>query len=234
MKNKILLIFSQLLFLIIILNKKISFSYYHYIIYFVLLLFVLFTYGLLKKDEQKKNASIYIIMYLILLFEFTFIIDRNRFNIITFKDLVYYVNLIPFKTINSIVTSDINLFHKVYNLIGNLIAFMPLSFLLIVKDKKYIKIGNQIMILLPLVFFIEVIQLITMVGRFDVDDIILNTVGGIIGSGIYIITDSIKERLPKIFKNDTIINILVIILIIAIIMFSFNLNILNQFSKIVR
>ena len=180
MRNKILLIFSQLLFFIIILNKKISFSYYHYIVYFVLLLFVLFTYGLLKKDEQKKNASIYIIMYLILLFEFTFIIDRNRFNIITFKDLVYYVNLIPFKTINSIVTSDINLFHKVYNLIGNLIAFMPLSFLLIVKDKKYTKIGNQIMILLPLVFFIEVIQLITMVGRFDVDDIILNVGGGIV------------------------------------------------------
>ena len=80
---------------------------------------------------------------------------------------------------------------------------------------------------------IEIVQL--NIGRtFDVDDIILNTVGGIIGSGIYIITDSIKERLPKIFKNDTIINILVIILIIAIIMFSFNLNILNQFSKIVR
>lgn len=80
---------------------------------------------------------------------------------------------------------------------------------------------------------IEIVQL--NIGRtFDVDDIILNTIGGIIGSGIYIITDSIKERLPKIFKNDTIINILVIILIIAIIMFSFNLNILNQFSKIVR
>lgn len=201
MRNKILLIFSQLLFLIIILNKKISFSYYHYIIYFVLLLFVLFTCGLLKKDEQKKNASIYIAMYLILLFEFTFIIDRNRFNIITFKDLVYYVNLIPFKTINSIVISDINLFHKVYNLIGNLIAFMPLSFLLIVKDKKYTKIGNQIMILLPLVFFIEVIQLITMVGRFDVDDIILNVGGGIIF--IFLLNKlKLSDRMRNLFYTD--------------------------------
>ncbi len=201
MKNKILLIISQLLFLISILNKKISFSYFHYIIYFVLLIFLIYTNGILKKDEQKENSNIYILIYLILLFEFTFIIDRNQFNIVTFKDLIYYVNLIPFKTIKSIITSDINLFHKVYNLIGNFIAFIPLSFFLIVKDKKYNNILNQIMVLLPLAFFIEVIQLIFKVGRFDCDDIILNVGGGIIF--VYLIKKlKLSDKIRNLFYTD--------------------------------
>ena len=78
---------------------------------------------------------------------------------------------------------------------------MPLSFLLIVKDKKYTKIGNQIMILLPLVFFIEVIQLITMVGRFDVDDILLNVGGGIVF--VFLLNKlKLSDRMRNLFYTD--------------------------------
>ena len=60
--------------------------------------------------------------------------------------------------------------------------------------------------------------------------IILNTLGGIIGSYIYIVIENIKDKLPSIFKSDAVINTIVIILIILIIFYSFNLNIFNWFE----
>ncbi len=41
---------------------------------------------------------------------------------------------------------------------------------------------------------IEVIQLITKVGCFDVDDMILNTLGAALGYGIYAVCDKIRRK----------------------------------------
>ena len=168
---------------------------------------------------HKEIFNLIFILYIMCLFE-----------VVTFQDVNFGTsNFIPFKEIFRYNIGS-RLFVK--NIIGNVLLFLPYGYFIsfYLKNKKIIP---SMLLTLVVSTTIEIVQL--NIGRtFDVDDIILNTIGGIIGSGIYIITDSIKERLPKIFKNDTIINILVIILIIAIIMFSFNLNILNQFSKIVR
>lgn len=168
---------------------------------------------------HKEIFNLIFILYIMCLFE-----------VVTFQDVNFGTsNFIPFKEIFRYNIGS-RLFVK--NIIGNVLLFLPYGYFIsfYLKNKKIIP---STILTLVVSTTIEIVQL--NIGRtFDVDDIILNTIGGIIGSGIYIITDSIKERLPKIFKNDTIINILVIILIIAIIMFSFNLNILNQFSKIVR
>ena len=41
---------------------------------------------------------------------------------------------------------------------------------------------------------VEVMQLLTKVGSFDVDDILLNTVGGVLGFLIYMTGDLIRRR----------------------------------------
>ena len=42
---------------------------------------------------------------------------------------------------------------------------------------------------------IEVIQLLTKVGCFDVDDMILNTLGAALGYGIYAVCDRIRRKI---------------------------------------
>ena len=58
------------------------------------------------------------------------------------------------------------------------------------------------------------------IGRsFDVDDIILNSLGAIIGFLIYIGLGAIKKHLPGIFKKDIIYNILCFIILIIMVLY---------------
>lgn len=71
------------------------------------------------------------------------------------------------------------------NVFGNIIAFMPMGFFLPAVTGK--RLGS--MQILLLVFFfslaVETVQLLTKLGCFDVDDLILNTLGGLLGYLIY-------------------------------------------------
>lgn len=96
-------------------------------------------------------------------------------------------NIIPLKTIKNMI-----LYRKFYtpeiffiNLAGNVLMFIPLGFFLPIISKKM----RSFKIVFASCFFIiltaELLQLIFNVGSFDVDDIILNMLGCIIGYGIY-------------------------------------------------
>ena len=65
---------------------------------------------------------------------------------------------------------------------------------------------------------IEVIQ--GYIGRvFDIDDIILNVIGSIIGFLIYKLFNKIKDRLPKILRNTIFYSIIILILIVLFILY---------------
>ncbi len=92
-------------------------------------------------------------------------------------------NLTPFDTIKMyIVYMDYFSFHAWFaNLFGNIAAFMPLGFLLPLLSKR-LKGAFRITVLSFFVsLIVETIQLTFHVGGFDVDDIILNTIGGLLG-----------------------------------------------------
>ena len=58
------------------------------------------------------------------------------------------------------------------------------------------------------------------IGRvFDVDDILLNLLGGTVGFCIYSVLKKIKEKLPKFFHNDWVLDIGAIIVLIGLFMF---------------
>lgn len=80
------------------------------------------------------------------------------------------------------------------NVPGNVVAFMPYGALLRwVWDRKtrwYHAFGYTLLFS----FIVECVQLITKVGSFDVDDLLLNTLGGLSGFWIYCILTYINRR----------------------------------------
>ncbi|MFL6562606.1 MAG: VanZ family protein [Bacillus sp. (in: firmicutes)] len=91
-------------------------------------------------------------------------------------------NFIPFKTINFyLFLADINLSIRIENLAGNIIGFMPFGFILPLLAKKFQKLRPVTLFTFCLSLTFELLQLIFEFGSFDVDDLILNTLGGILG-----------------------------------------------------
>jgi glycopeptide antibiotics resistance protein len=72
-----------------------------------------------------------------------------------------------------------------WNLLGNIIGFVPYGALLPAMRKKRMGFFKTALLSFELTLFIEVSQLVLRVGSCDVDDMILNTLGGCIGYGIY-------------------------------------------------
>lgn len=140
------------------------------------------------------------------------------FTILTKTELNSYsgMNLVPFSEIlrYKIGSAGFN-----SNVIGNIIIFLPFGYLIgIYVNPK--KIWPVIITTLATSIVVEIVQL--QIGRsFDIDDIILNLVGSIIGYLLYIGLSAIHKRLPDFFKNQTFYNILAILLIILFAIYIF-------------
>ena len=136
------------------------------------------------------------------------------FHVVTFQDNNYGIsNFVPFK---EIFRYDFGTPKFMKNIVGNIMLFIPYGFIAsyLLKNKKF----STITILTIIVSLtIETVQYY--IGRvFDIDDVILNLAGGIIGFLIYVGIDAIRSKI-KIFKNDTVIDILIIIILVLIIIY---------------
>lgn len=184
--NYILLIFSILVFGEYLINfANYSSSYILFLLFFILLALHVFVTGLLINKEKiyKKNIKLYMILYIILLISLTIFINRPDFALFDakyFKTYVAGINLIPFKTIIHYFTGNVNLGVSIYNIVGNLVALMPLSFLLVLLDKRYDSYKKQLKVLFITVLIIEFMQFILAAGRLDIDDFILNIGGALL------------------------------------------------------
>lgn len=142
----------------------------------------------------------------------------SLFHVVTFQDVSWSTsNFIPFKEIFRYQLFSPSFFK---NVVGNMIMFMPYGFFIsyfLKLDKK-----RQIFLMsLIISLTIEITQLI--IGRvFDVDDILLNILGGISGYLLYRGIHTLKDKLPKFLKNDLFYNIIVTIIIGMIIIYIFN------------
>lgn len=145
------------------------------------------------------------------------------FEIVTMQDYNYGLsNFTPFKEIFRYEFGS-RLFIK--NIIGNILLFLPYGYFITdyLKSKKIWLISFLTMIVSLTIEFVQL-----NIGRtFDIDDVILNTIGGIFGYLLYRLSDNIKIKLPKIFKTDGFINFIVITVLIIIIIYIFD------FQKIV-
>lgn len=126
------------------------------------------------------------------------------------------LNLTPFKEITRYPLTSTQF---IYNVIGNIVLFLPFGFS--VSDFIKAKKTYQILIISTLISLTaELIQF--KIGRaFDIDDIILNVVGAILGFICYKGLRNIKRKLPSILKNNLFYNLLaIIVLIIIIVLFA--------------
>ena len=121
------------------------------------------------------------------------------------------VNLIPFKEILRYPVGSTNFYRQV---IGNIVLFIPFGFFASYYTKTN-RLGTISFITFLVSLTIEVVQ--KYIGRsFDVDDIILNVVGGILGFLIFVALDAIKRKLPKFLQRDGFYNFFSILLVIFV------------------
>ena len=77
------------------------------------------------------------------------------------------------------------------NLAGNILVFSPMGILIPIFMKRRVGIlyiGGASFLLS---FFIETVQLVFKIGVFDVDDLMMNTAGGLIGYLVYRISQTV-------------------------------------------
>lgn len=161
---------------------------------------------------------------------------KHKDEFVFYKEILYLCFMLYILCLFQIVTAeDLNdangnnfkLFSEIFryqfggrlffkNIIGNVLMFVPYGFF----ASLYVDIKHPIKAFI-LIFVaslsIETTQL--MIGRvFDVDDILLNVTGGMIGYVIYYLLDKLTSHIP-ILKKELVLNILTIIILVLFIAF---------------
>lgn len=172
----------------------------------VMLLSIRIAYLIRFKKEfvlYREVLLLFFVIYVLCLFQIVTAQDINLAN--------EGNNFIPFKEIFRYDFSS-NLFFKI--IIGNVLLFMPYGFFLGKYGvKKSYKIALFLIFLASL--SIELTQLA--IGRiFDIDDIILNCLGGFIGYFIYSTLDKIFSILPKFFSSRVFLDILAVLSLVIL------------------
>lgn len=142
------------------------------------------------------------VIYLLLLYDMLTRVDINSTS---------GVNLIPFK---EIFRYDIHSKSFYYLILGNIAIFIPFGYLVAYYAKPK-KIWSNLLTGIVVSGTIEFVQL--QIGRsYDIDDIILNTLGCVLGYFIYVGLVAIDRRLPNLLKSNLLKNLICIIITICI------------------
>ena len=137
------------------------------------------------KNKRKVMRIIWwiyiVLLFLVVVIKFrgSFSELRERMNYYSMENSINY-NLVPFKSIGSQI-KHISESLALINLLGNIVPFVPFGFLLPIAYKRINSFVKVFSVGLLSVILIEVFQFITKLGSFDVDDIMLNSIGIIIG-----------------------------------------------------
>lgn len=141
-----------------------------------------------KKKKSFRHALwvMVFISYLIVLVYFLFFSERYGRTIGSGE---YHYNLQLFKEIKRFYRyrQTLGVESVVVNLFGNVFAFSPFGFFLPCINQSYQNLLRVILLGFEFSLTIELLQLITRAGIFDVDDLFMNTLGAAIGYIIYLI-----------------------------------------------
>ena len=151
-------------------------------------------------DANKRNKKLLLwvcfIAYLLLLGYMLFFSsyfgrdghDSYRYNLIFLQEIGRFYHY-------GLRTGEWELF--ILNVCGNIAVFIPIGLFLPKLFQRCKKLLPTVLLTFELSLVIEIVQLLTKVGSFDVDDLFLNTVGGLCGYIIYMICHKIKASVKK-------------------------------------
>ena len=150
------------------------------------------------RHETKKRIRIagliLFICYLLGLTYFLFFAESYGINLM---DSEYTYNLVPFLEIKRFWQnrSLLGNFAVFINIAGNVLAFVPFGFFLPILNRFSKGLFRMTLFTFEFSLLVETIQLVSRVGSFDVDDLILNTLGGILGYLFFAFCDYVSRKL---------------------------------------
>lgn len=141
----------------------------------------------MKSNKSKKTKHNHTLLNIILGFYISILFAFLFLKTSSFQS----INLIPFHTITDYLSNGG--FFSLINVLGNIVLFIPLGiYLILFNHNKGIFINTLWSVFISVA--VELLQYLFKVGATDIDDIILNGLGGFLGIIIY-------KILHKIFKN---------------------------------
>lgn len=158
----------------------------------------------MKKTIRKRIGLIswiILIIYVLVIIYFVLFSDRlgradgystYRYNLVLFDEIRRFVTYREYVSTGAFIL----------NIFGNLVVFFPVGFLIPILRTK--KTGVIRIMIYSFLFslFIESVQLVAKVGVFDVDDLFMNTLGGVIGWICYFISINIFRKTFYKKKHD--------------------------------
>ena len=133
--------------------------------------------GIMNKRERIKTVLLYgvFICYILLLIK---ILILSRISHLEHRS----INLIPFYSIKQYMSGSTAILKAFAfgNVVGNIVIFVPLGTYLSLF-KKDIRVIRSFLLIFIVSLFVEIIQGLLGLGASDIDDIILNCLGGLIG-----------------------------------------------------
>ncbi|PGL72190.1 VanZ family protein [Bacillus sp. AFS055030] len=103
-------------------------------------------------------------------------------------------NFIPFKTI-FLNSHRLSSWPDFSNLVGNIVAFIPFGmFLILLSKNRGMSFGGVFVGSFCFTLCIESLQVVFSLGVFDVDDLILNTFGGLLGYCAIKLCDTVYNK----------------------------------------
>ncbi len=148
-----------------------------------------------RMTRNRWIGVILFVLYLAALLYLVFFSEMEQRGFLVKEDYTY--NLTPFKEIKRYLFygRQIGIRGVFLNLWGNIIGFMPLGFFLPIISRRCRKYWYDTVLCAYLLSFgIEMTQLLLRAGSCDVDDIILNTLGGLFGYIAFCIVQAHRSR----------------------------------------
>lgn len=150
-------------------------------------------------SEEKKRFGLKICGYLVFagyLLALIYFMFFSDFYGRTQVSEEYHYNLQPLKEIIRFIKyyKTIGITSTLLNLAGNVIGFLPFGFFLPMLFRRVRRWYIVLLFSMEFSIMIELIQLIKKVGSCDVDDVILNTLGGLLGYVCYWIVQYVRRK----------------------------------------
>ena len=148
-----------------------------------------------KEHKKGYRAAAYLLfgIYLVLMVYFLFFAESMGRNTSAQE---YHYNLHPLREINRYIRHchRLGMWPVMLNLAGNVVAFVPFGAFLPFLQRKCRSFFRVALYSFEVSLAVELIQLVYRVGSCDVDDVILNTLGGMLG---YICFFTVRHHYQK-------------------------------------
>lgn len=137
-------------------------------------------------------GKVLFLLYIVFLIYFLFLAEwygrtevweEYRYNLELFREIKRFI----------IYREQLGAFAVFANLAGNILIFVPYGFFISMASRSR-GLFKTLFFSMGLSLCVEVVQLFTRVGSFDVDDILLNTIGGVLGYIFFSICNVIRRK----------------------------------------